>query len=82
MFRLYVERKRGFQNEAERIKSEIVHFLRIPSITGVRYLNRYDVENISDEEAKKAAHRIFSEPQNDECTFDALPLRSGETAIA
>ena len=82
MFRLYVERKRGFQNEAERIKSDIVHFLRIPSVTGVRYLNRYDVENISDEEAKEAAHRIFSEPQSDECIFDTLPLRPGETAIA
>ena len=82
MFHLYVERKRGFQNEAERIKSDIVHFLRIPSVTGVRYLNRYDVENISDEEAKEAAHRIFSEPQSDECIFDTLPLRPCETAIA
>lgn len=59
MFRVYVERKAGFQNEAERIYSEVKDFLGISGISGVRYLNRYDVENVSDEVAKAAAIRIF-----------------------
>jgi phosphoribosylformylglycinamidine synthase len=81
MYRLYVERKAGFQNEAGRIYSEIKNFLGISGVTGVRYLNRYDVENVTDAVAAAAATRIFSEPQSDYCTFDAFPVKSGETAV-
>ena len=51
MFRIYVERKAGFQNEAARIFSEITGFLGIGGVTGVRYFNRYDIENVADEVA-------------------------------
>ena len=81
MFRIYIERKSGFRNEATRIYSEIKNFLGISGVTGVRYLNRYDVENVVDEVAKAAAVRIFSEPQSDICTFMNLPVQSGETVI-
>ena len=73
MYRLYVERKAGFENEAKRYLSEINGFLGISSVTGVRYFNRYDIENVSDEVAKIAATRIFSEPQSDYCVFEELP---------
>ena len=55
MFRIYVERKAGFQNEAARIFSEITGFLGIGGVTGVRYFNRYDIENVADEVAKASA---------------------------
>ena len=74
MFRIYVERKDGFQNEAARLFSEIREFLGIAGVNGVRFLNRYDVENVSDSVAKIAATRIFSEPQSDFCILSEVPV--------
>ncbi|EID85578.1 phosphoribosylformylglycinamidine synthase, clade II [Treponema sp. JC4] len=81
MYRLYVERRAGFENEARRYLSEINSFLGISSVTGVRYFNRYDVENVSDEVAKIAATRIFSEPQSDLCFTETLDVAADETEI-
>ena len=73
MYRLFVERKPGFENEAKSYLSQINGFLGISSVTGVRYFNRYDIENVSEEVAKISATRIFSEPQSDYVTFEELP---------
>ena len=81
MFRIYVERKAGFENEAARIKSEINGFLGISGVNGVRYFNRYDVENVADAVAKVAATRIFSEPQSDFVTFEELEVPAGNQVI-
>ena len=81
MFRLYVERKPGFTNEADRIFSEIKNFLGISGVTGVRYLNRYDVENISEAVEMVAATRVFSEPQSDFCIFYTVDVPEGSTVI-
>lgn len=81
MFRIYVERKAGFQNEAARIYSEITGFLGIGGVTGVRYFNRYDIENVTDAVAKAAVSRIFSEPQSDIVTYDSLEVPAGSTQI-
>ena len=81
MFRIYVERKAGFQNEAARIFSEITGFLGIGGVTGVRYFNRYDIENVADEVAKASAVRIFSEPQSDFVVYDSLEVPADITQI-
>ena len=81
MIRIYVERKKGFQNEAARIYSEITGFLNIKSVKSVRYFNRYDIENVTEQVAKSAATRIFSEPQSDSVMFDSLELPEGWTQI-
>ena len=81
MFRIYVERKEGFQNEASRLMSEFKNFLGITGIDGVRFLNRYDVENVSEAVAKAAATRIFSEPQSDFYYLSEVPVKDDETVI-
>ncbi len=81
MFRLYVERKPGFANEAESYLSQINNFLGISGVTGVRYLNRYDVENIGEAVGKAAATRIFSEPQSDFVYYDKVDVADGDTVI-
>ena len=81
MYRLYVERKPGFENEAKSYLSQINGFLGISSVTGVRYFNRYDIENVSDEVAKIAATRIFSEPQSDYIFTEELPESDGTEII-
>lgn len=81
MFRLYVERKPGFENEAESYLAQINNFLGISSVTGVRYFNRYDVENVGEAVGKAAATRIFSEPQSDFVYFDKVEVSNEDTII-
>ena len=68
VYRIYVEKKPGLQNEANALASEIKTFLGINSVEGVRILNRYDAENISKELFDYAVKAVFSEPQLDDAT--------------
>ncbi|MDR2898385.1 MAG: phosphoribosylformylglycinamidine synthase, partial [Spirochaetaceae bacterium] len=77
MFRIYIERKAGFTNEANRIFSELTHFLGVSGLTGVRYLNRYDISGIDKETLDRSVTRVFSEPQSDVCYYDDFP-RTGD----
>lgn len=81
MFRLYVERKPGFENEALSYYSQIKNFLGISGVTEVRYLNRYDVENVGEAVGKASATRIFSEPQSDFVFYDKIDVPEGDTVI-
>ena len=81
MYRLYVERKPGFDNEAKSYLTQINGFLGISGVTGVRYFNRYDIENVTEEVAKISATRIFSEPQSDFVTFENLPQIEGNQIV-
>ena len=81
MFRLYLERKPGFENEAGSYLAQINNFLGISAVTGVRYLNRYDVENVSEAVSKAAATRIFSEPQSDFVYYDKITVSENDTVI-
>ncbi|MBE6624053.1 MAG: phosphoribosylformylglycinamidine synthase [Ruminococcaceae bacterium] len=65
VYRIYVEKKQGLENEANALYSEIKTFLGIESIEKVRLLNRYDVENISEELFEYSVKTVFSEPQLD-----------------
>ena len=49
VYRIFVEKKAGLANEAASLLSEIKNLLKIDTVTGVRILNRYDVENITEE---------------------------------
>ena len=58
VYRVYAEKKPGFDHEAAALYSELKSFLGISGLTGVRILNRYDVENLDAalfEKAKEAA---------------------------
>ena len=72
VYRVYVEKRPGLAVEAEALLSDIRHFLGITSISGLRLLNRYDVENIDRALFGEAKTTVFSEPQVD-VTYDALP---------
>ena len=72
VYRVYVEKRPGLAVEAEALLSDIRHFLGITSISGLRLLNRYDVENIDRALFDEAKTTVFSGPQVD-VTYDALP---------
>ena len=42
--RIYVEKKAPYAVEAKQLLWEIRHILQIKTVTGLRLLNRYDVE--------------------------------------
>ena len=66
VYRIYVEKKKGLDNEAVALKSEISTFLGINSVQRVRIINRYDAENITEELFNYAVGTVFSEPQLDD----------------
>ena len=65
VYRVFVEKKEGLQNEAKALLSEINELLSIKSLTDVRVINRYDAENITEELFDAAISTVFSEPQVD-----------------
>ncbi|MGM9665938.1 MAG: phosphoribosylformylglycinamidine synthase, partial [Eubacteriales bacterium] len=68
VYRIYVEKKQGLENEANALLSEIKTFLGAKGVTKVRIINRYDVENITPELFSYAVKMVFSEPQLDNVT--------------
>ena len=70
--RIYVEKKPEYAVEAKQLLWEIRHILLIKSITGLRMLNRYDVEGVADALYEQCRPIVFSEPQVDD-TYDTLP---------
>ena len=76
VYRIYVEKKPGFDVEAEGLKNELVSLLGVSGLTGLRLLNRYDVEGIDEALFQQCASTVFSEPPVDD-TYDALPQFEG-----
>ncbi|MBQ9621636.1 MAG: phosphoribosylformylglycinamidine synthase, partial [Atopobiaceae bacterium] len=68
--RVYVEKKPGFDLEAKALERELRDLLGIAGITGLRLINRYDVEGIDDELFARCVPTVFSEPQSDIATAD------------
>ena len=63
--RVYVEKKAEFAVQAKELRHEIRSYLGIETVTGVRVLIRYDVENLSEDTFEKACNGIFAEPPVD-----------------
>ena len=66
--RVYVEKKPGFDVEAKQLGHELRHTLGVGALTGLRIVNRYDVEGISKSLFEKCIPTVFSEPQSDVAT--------------
>ena len=65
VYRIFVEKQKGLDNEARGIKNEICELLGIKNLEEVRLVNRYDAENITEELFETAVNTVFSEPQTD-----------------
>ena len=76
IYRVYVEKKHEVDNESRALLGEINGILGISSVTGVRVLNRYDVEHIAKELFASCVTTVFSEPQTDDVYF-AQPAHEG-----
>ncbi|MBE6779535.1 MAG: phosphoribosylformylglycinamidine synthase [Ruminococcaceae bacterium] len=70
VYRVYVEKKKELANEAKGLLSNINGLLQIKTVTDVRVINRYDVENIEKDLFDYAVSTVFSEPQLDIATAE------------
>ncbi|MCI9595939.1 MAG: phosphoribosylformylglycinamidine synthase [Firmicutes bacterium] len=76
--RIYVEKKKGFDVEAQGLLEDIQQNLHAEGLTGIRVLNRYDVDGIDDSTYQRARYTVFAEPAIDTVYDEQLPeeLRS------
>ena len=81
VFRVYVEKKPGFDVAAQQLANELRTILGIEALKNVRLVNRYDVEDISEELFAQATPTVFSEPQVDNVYAD-LPDFGSDTVFA
>ena len=65
VYRIFVEKKTGLDNEAKGLLSEAKNLLGIENLKDIRLFNRYDAENITDELFDYSVKTVFSEPQLD-----------------
>ncbi len=77
--RVYVEKKPDYAVKGKELLSEISSYLGIRTVTGVRVLIRYDVENISDETYELALKTVFSEPPVDDVYEETFELNGAKT---
>ncbi len=81
VYRVYAEKKPGYDHEAAALFEELKSFLGIEGLTGVRILNRYDVENIDEALFTQAVSNVFSEPMVDD-VYREMPEYTGTVFAA
>ena len=82
VYRIYVEKKPEFAAAAKTLLGDIKTALRLDSLRSLRIINRYDAENISEDNFNYAADNVFSEPAVD-VTYRTLPaLKDDERVFA
>ena len=65
VYRVFVEKKEGLDNEAKGLLNEARNLLGMERLENVRLFNRYDAENITEDLFRYAVKTVFSEPQLD-----------------
>ena len=81
VFRCFVEKKSGYDVEAEGLFHELRHTLGLTGLTGVRVLRRYDVEGVDEAVYAAARTTILSEPQVDKLWDEKMPAPRGEHTL-
>lgn len=74
VIRVFVEKRKGFDVEAQHILADLRENLGMTAIEALRLINRYDVEGLSAEEFEQARGTVFSEPNADMVYDEILPV--------
>lgn len=80
--RVYVEKKPEFAVQAKDLLHEVESYLGIKTITNVRVLNRYDVENLSEETFERACNGVFAEPPVDILYHETFEIAEGSRVFS
>lgn len=82
VFRIYVEKKTPFAVESTSILNDIKISLQLDNLTGIRVINRYDVQGISEDTFIKAQKTVFSEAAIDDIYFKLPTITTDENIFA
>ena len=80
VFRIYAEKKPQYAVLADQTLGDIRTALRINDLRGLRIINRYDAEGLSEEDFRLAVTNVFSEPAVDTVS-ETLPETDTDTRI-
>ncbi|MCI8659517.1 MAG: phosphoribosylformylglycinamidine synthase [Lachnospiraceae bacterium] len=80
--RVFVEKKPQFAVKAKELSQEIGSYLNIDTVSNVRVLIRYDVENLSEHVYRQALTTVFSEPPVDFVYEETFPAEDGDTVFS
>ncbi|MBQ8217346.1 MAG: phosphoribosylformylglycinamidine synthase, partial [Oscillospiraceae bacterium] len=70
VYRVFVEKKKELAHEARNLLEDLRSLLKIEALEELRIVNRYDLENISEELFDYAVKTVLSEPQLDNVSFE------------
>ena len=73
--RIFVEKKRGFDVEAQNLLKDIRENLHLPDITALKLFNRYDMENLDEATFIKSINIVFSDPAVDIVHEDEIHIK-------
>lgn len=82
VIRIFVEKKPGFDIEAGHIMADLRENLGMTAIEDLRYLNRYDISGLSQEEFQQARGTILSEPNVDQVYDEEFSAPEGYRVFA
>jgi phosphoribosylformylglycinamidine synthase len=80
--RIYVEKKKGFDIEAQGLYEDLKENLHLQGLTAVRVINRYDIEGIDDETYETAKYTVFAEPAIDRAYDEEVQVDAGSQFFA
>lgn len=80
--RIFVEKKPDFAVKAKELREEIENYLGIQTVTNVRVLIRYDIENLTEETYQASLGTIFSEPPVDTLYEEEFPKEAGDICFS
>lgn len=82
IFRLFVEKKPGFNVEAMSLLQDLRENLGVTELERVRILHRYDITGITVEEYHQGRNTVFAEPTVDWAYDENYPLENDEQSFA
>ena len=80
--RIFVEKKSGFNTEAQELAETFRRILKVEGLDSIRVIYRYDVEDLDEVVLRQAMKTIFSEPNVDDVTEDEMCFAADEQAFA
>lgn len=80
--RIYVEKKPGFDVEAQGLLTDLQQNLGIEGLKGLRIVNRYDIAGLTDEEYARSRNIVFTEPPVDRVYDELMETTAGYRVFA
>ena len=81
MHRVFVEKQTEFNSPAKELLHDLRENLALTNLEGLRVIQRYDIDGLSDDDFAKASQLILSEPQVETSSAE-LSIAADEVAFA